>query len=140
MRLLSYFHGVDPAAALVDDGRVIAYVEEERLVRIRHAGHLFPIRSIDACLQLGRVRPAELDAIIHASDGARYASGDMMRFYDELNVRFPPDPVARRCQQRNLARHAPAALRRTLASNLVHHFGIAPSDVPALEFHPHHRS
>src|SRR5262249_45452935 len=137
MRLLSYFHGIDPAAALIDDGRVIAYVEEERLVRIRHAGHLFPTRAIEACLQLGRARLGDIDAFVYATDGERYASGEMVRFYDELNVRFPPDPVARRCQQRNLTRNAPAALRRTLESNLVRHFGVAPSDLPALAFHPH---
>ena len=48
MRYLSYFHGIDPAAALVDDGRVVAYVEEERLTRVRHAANQFPIQSIRA--------------------------------------------------------------------------------------------
>jgi hypothetical protein len=33
IRILSYFHGIDPAAAIVVDGSVVAYVEEERLLR-----------------------------------------------------------------------------------------------------------
>ena len=55
MRLLGYFHGVDPAACLLEDGEVVAYVEEERLVRIKHATGLFPIRSIDYCLEAAGV-------------------------------------------------------------------------------------
>jgi carbamoyltransferase len=140
MRYLSYFHGIDPAAALVDDGRVVAYVEEERLTRVRHAANLFPIKSIQTCLELGRTRLRDLDAIVVGSDAPRHGSGDMARFYEEINARFPPDPIARRCQQRNLGRFSPAALRRTLEANLVHHFGIAPAEVPRLEFHPHHRA
>jgi carbamoyltransferase len=140
MRYLSYFHGIDPAAAIVDDGKVLAYVEEERLTRVRHAANLFPIRSIQACLELGRTRLRDIDAIVVGSDAPRHASGDMARFYEEINTRFPPDATARRCQQRNLGRFSPAALRRTLESHLIHHFGIAPAEVPALEFHPQHRS
>jgi len=123
MRYLSYFHGIDPAAALVDEGRVVAYVEEERLTRVRHAPHQFPIQSIRACLELGRTRLRDLDAIVVGADAPRHASGEMARFYEEINARFPPDPIARRCQQRNLGRFAPAALRRTLETNLVRQFG-----------------
>ncbi|HSR97121.1 MAG TPA: carbamoyltransferase C-terminal domain-containing protein [Kofleriaceae bacterium] len=140
MHYLSYFHGIDPAAALVHDGRVVAYVEEERLTRVRHAPHQFPIQSIRACLELGRTQLRNIDAIVVGSDAPRHASGEMARFYEEINARFPPDPIARRCQQRNLGRFAPAALRRTLEANLVRQFGIAPAEVPPLEFHPHHRS
>src|SRR5262249_61028526 len=62
MRLLSYFHGIDPAAALIDDGRIAAYVEEERLVRNKHAAHQFPIRSIASCLSLAGVGLPDIDA------------------------------------------------------------------------------
>src|SRR5678815_1372294 len=140
MRYLSYFHGIDPAAALVDDGRVVAYVEEERLSRVRHAPAQFPLRSINACLDLGKVRLEDIDAIVYGSDAPRHASGDLAQLYEEMNARYPPDPGSRRCQQRSLARLSPAALRRTLESNLVHHAGVALGDIPRLDFHPHHRS
>jgi carbamoyltransferase len=140
MRYLSYFHGIDPAAALVDDGRVVAYVEEERLSRVRHAPNLFPLRSIKACLELGKVRLEDIDSIVYGSDAPRYAAGEMARFYDDINTRYPPDAGARRCQLRNLARFAPAAIRHTLETNLVHHSGVALGDIPRLDFHPHHRS
>jgi len=52
MRILSYFHGIDPAAAIVVDGSVVAYVEEERLLRYKHAPNVFPVRAIKSCLDL----------------------------------------------------------------------------------------
>jgi carbamoyltransferase len=140
MRLLSYFHGIDPAAALIDNGRIVAYVEEERLLRNKHAANLFPIRSIEACLSLGRVGLGDVDAIVYGWDAPRYGSGDMARFYDEINRRYPPDAATERWQQRNVGHFAPASLRRTLVANLVRHFGIEPAGVPAMEFHPHHKS
>ena len=33
---------------------------------------------------------------------------------------------------------SPAALRTTLVSNLVRHFGVQPDKVPPLDFYPHH--
>ena len=140
MRLLSYFHGIDPAAALIHDGRVVAFIEEERLMRDKHAPNRFPIRSMEACLALGKLTLADIDAIVYGWDAPRYGSGDMARFYDQLNARHPPDDATRRWQQRNVGYFAPAALRRTLEAQLVRHFGIAPAAVPPLVFHPHHRS
>lgn len=140
MHVLSYFHGVDPAAALIADGRIVAYVEEERLVRNKHAAHVFPIRSIEACLRLGGIALGQLDAIVFGWDAPRYGSGEMARFYDEVNQRFPPDPATRSWQQRTLGLFAPAGLQRTLASHLVRAFGVEPGELPPLHFEPHHRS
>ena len=140
MRLLSYFHGIDPAAALVEDGRVIAYVEEERLLRNKHAPNIFPIRSIEACLKLGGVGLADVEGIVFGWDAPRYASGEMARFYEDVNARFPPDAGTRRWQQRNVGIFAPPSLRRTVESHIVKHFGVPPDQVPPLSFYPHHRT
>lgn len=140
MRILSYFHGIDPAAALIEDGRVIAYVEEERLLRNKHAANLFPIRSIESCLELGGIGLGDVDTVLYGWDAPRYASGDMARFYEQLNMRYPPDPATRRWQQRNVGVFAPEALQRTLAANLIKRFGVAPDEVPAMQFYPHHQS
>ena len=140
MRLLSYFHGIDPAAALIEDGRVVAYVEEERLLRNKHAANIFPVRSIEACLKLGGIGLGGVDAIVFGWDAPRYASGEMARFYEDINTRFPPDAATRRWQQRNVGLFAPAALRRGLESNLVRYFGVAAAEIPPLHFYPHHRT
>ena len=34
------------------DAPVVAYVEEERLLRYKHAPNVFPVRAIKSCLDL----------------------------------------------------------------------------------------
>ena len=81
MRILSYFHGIDPAAAIIVDGEVAAYVEEERLLRYKHAPNLFPIRSIQACLDLAGLRLGDLDCAVYGWDAPRYEGGGMAEFH-----------------------------------------------------------
>jgi carbamoyltransferase len=63
MRILGiscYFH--DAAAALLEDGRLIAAAEEERFSRIKH-DFGFPARAIRFCLDRGRISGADLDYV-----------------------------------------------------------------------------
>ena len=63
MRILgisAYYH--DSAAALVEDGRIVAAVQEERLTRKRHDAN-FPGNAIRSCLQLATATPAEIDYV-----------------------------------------------------------------------------
>lgn len=58
---INAFHG-DASAALVQNGKLIAAVEEERFNRIKHwAG--FPAQSIRWCLEQGGIQPNELDHV-----------------------------------------------------------------------------
>ena len=36
----------DPSVCIVKDGKVVFYIEEERLTRIKHSHNSFPIKSI----------------------------------------------------------------------------------------------
>jgi len=57
----AYYH--DAAAALVRDGRIVAAAQEERFTRKKHdAG--FPRHAITYCLEAGKVRGRELDAVV----------------------------------------------------------------------------
>lgn len=140
MRILSYFAGIDPAAAVVVDGRVAAYVEEERLIRYKHAPGVFPIRSVKACLKLAGLGLGDVDLIVQGWDAPRYGSGAMASFYERVNERYPPDAATRRWQQRNCAAFAPAAQRAALEAALVPALGVHPEGIPPLEFYPHHRT
>ena len=95
MKILGYFHGPDPAACVVVDGEVIAYVEEERLIRFKHASGIFPIRSIQACLRLSGLELTDLDCIAYGWDAPRYGGGGMAAFYDQVNAQYPPDGPTR---------------------------------------------
>jgi carbamoyltransferase len=56
-----FYH--DAAAALLQDGRLIAAAEEERFSRIKHDSGL-PERSIAFCLARGGITAAELDYVV----------------------------------------------------------------------------
>lgn len=55
--------GYDPAAALFIDGELIAAVEEERLVRRKHAKGMMPVESIRYCLRAAKLKPRQIDQI-----------------------------------------------------------------------------
>jgi len=56
----AYYH--DSAAALIDDGRIIAAAQEERFTRKKHDPG-FPDRAIAYCLQAGGVASQEIDFV-----------------------------------------------------------------------------
>lgn len=56
-----YYH--DAAAALLCDGKIIAAAEEERFSRKKHDSG-FPKKSIDFCLQMGKIKAVDLDWVV----------------------------------------------------------------------------
>lgn len=55
--------GHDPAAALFVDGELIAAVEEERILRRKHAKGEQPYLAARRCMQIAGVRPAEINRV-----------------------------------------------------------------------------
>ena len=140
MKILGYFHGVDPAACLVVDGEIVSFIEEERLIRHKHASGLFPIRAIEGCLKMGGLQVSDLDCFAMGWNAPHYTDGGMARFYEGLNAAHPPDEGTRAWQTRNLGLFSQGNLRATLEREMVRHFGVPPSQVPPLRFWPHHAS
>src|SRR6185295_17710347 len=58
---LNAYHG-DSAACLIQDGKLVAAVEEERFRRVKHWAGL-PTNAIDYCLREGRLTLREVDHI-----------------------------------------------------------------------------
>jgi carbamoyltransferase len=57
----AYYH--DSAAALVQDGRIIAAAQEERFTRKKHDPG-FPAQAIRYCLEEGGIAPKDLDLVV----------------------------------------------------------------------------
>lgn len=85
---LPYWAGHDAAACLMENGVVIAAVEEERLNRIKHTS-FFPRQSIAFCLREAGLSLGEIDTIAYC-----FAETDVNRFIDKLHIRYPALPVA----------------------------------------------
>ena len=63
MRVLgisAFYH--DSAAALIEDGRIVAAAQEERFSRIRHDA-AFPHEAVRFCLRHAGIEPEQLDAV-----------------------------------------------------------------------------
>jgi carbamoyltransferase len=50
------------AACLLIDGRLVAFAEEERFTRLKHAPRVFPRRAIEFCLHQAGLKPGDVNA------------------------------------------------------------------------------
>jgi carbamoyltransferase len=57
----AFYH--DSAAALIEDGRIVAAAQEERFSRRRHDAR-FPSSAINSCLQVARTKVEDIDLIV----------------------------------------------------------------------------
>jgi carbamoyltransferase len=73
------------SAALLEDGRLVAAMEEEKLLRQGHSGGL-PRRAVDACLALARAKHSNVDFVALARP---LANRDNASFHLELKALFP---------------------------------------------------
>ncbi|MCO4793508.1 MAG: carbamoyltransferase [Bacteriovoracaceae bacterium] len=61
--LSAFFH--DSAAALIDDGKIVSALQEERFSRLKH-DHRFPKNAVDKCFELSQIESLdELDGIVY---------------------------------------------------------------------------
>ncbi|MBF0273897.1 MAG: carbamoyltransferase [Nitrospinae bacterium] len=66
----AYYH--DSAAALIQDGKLIAAAQEERFTRIKH-DHSFPINACNFCLETAGIEVSDIDYLV---------------FYDKPFIKF----------------------------------------------------
>lgn len=151
MRILGLHDGQTSGAALLEDGRIVAAVNEERLVRIKQARG-FPRASIAKVLELAGVTPEDVDAIavsqlnMSFSDEVlpwkgwfqeRGTADDLHSRFFRVAGRFAPladrIPVLKRLYYGLRAPHY-ARRRRTIRRILREEFGLTSP----VEFYHHH--
>lgn len=74
----------NPSVAVVRDGKVLAYAEEERFIRLKHAYNIYPIRALKFCLDQVGIKPEEVDAIALNWNLQAYTDGTMKAFFSEM--------------------------------------------------------
>jgi len=83
----------DAAACLIIDDRLVAYVEEERLIRKKYSFDCLPLNAIAYCLRVANLSPEEVDLIAWGWELPRlYALHGKKFSYDERdlnNLLFP---------------------------------------------------
>lgn len=137
MNILGVFHSYsDPSAALVRDGQVVAFVEEERLTRVKHAAGSFPTRAIDHVLEVAGLAITDVDRIVQGWNCDFYDSGEMASVYEQINASWPTTPDDLSYQRRHLEAFRSENQREIITRELRRQYGTL--DFPTIEFVPHH--
>jgi carbamoyltransferase len=123
------YHG-DVAAALLDDGRLVAAIEEERFCRIKHVAG-FPAAAMRACLEMAGATPADVD-VFAVARAKRAHTWPKIRF--ALTHRPAPALFRLHAQSRGKA----SALPTTLAHEMSIDEDRAASRLRYVEHHPAH--
>lgn len=88
-----YYIGVfeghyDPAAAIVCDGKVLAYSEEERHTRQKHAVGAYPVKALRYCLETAGISLEDVESIAVNWDLPAFTNGSMNAFFEKLNQEY----------------------------------------------------
>jgi len=81
-------YGPNPSAAIVRDGAIVAFAEEERFNRIKTAPNALPVSALLYCLKAAGIGIDAVAGIGFGWDSERYVDA-MPRFYAETRTEFP---------------------------------------------------
>jgi carbamoyltransferase len=125
----------DPAVCLARDGDILAHVEEERVLREKHADGKFPSRALREVLDIARLGMSDIDCIAVNWDLPRFEDGRMAQFYADANRGRKVTEATLQWQRRNLQTFTTDALRNRLRLEFER---LGFSSVPKIISFPHH--
>jgi carbamoyltransferase len=136
-----YFLGIfeghaDPAVAIVRGGEIVAYAEEERLIRQKHALGVYPHKALQFCLDSAGILLSDVEAVGINWDIDGYTNGRIASFFDELNGSFPVDDATHGWQRSVLGRFTQTATEQRHHLEWRRQFG--DIEFPPIVSAPHH--
>lgn len=113
-------YGPNPSAALLRNGEIIAFAEEERFNRIKMAPTSLPIASIMYCLRQANIKISDVDRIGFAWNAPAYIS-EMPGIYTSIRQAYglPSDDYNAQYEQSLLWLYAPERIRTELQQSLA---------------------
>ncbi len=134
---LGIFEGhFDPAVAIVRDGKLLAYAEEERFIRNKHANRVYPHRALSYCLKAAGVEPGDITGIGLNWDIDAFGDGRMATFFEGMAADWPLDAPTKGWQRSMLANFNRTAMTARHARAWRRAFGDVP--LPEIIGVPHH--
>ena len=122
MNILGIWDGHDSGAALLQDGRLVFAVNEERLTR-RKLEIVFPARSIAACLAHARITPQQIHLVAAttcdpAKTLGRVWPGSKERYYNVRRRKTAQGPLAglTRTMKYRMTEWSPGPVSRTISA------------------------
>ena len=134
---LGIFEGhYDPAVAIVRGGKLIAYAEEERFIRFKHANRIYPHHALRYCLKAAGIGPDQVAAIGINWDIEGFSNGRIEAYFNQMDRDWPLDAATKGWQRSMLANFNRAAMQRRHGRPWQRLFGDVP--LPPLIGMPHH--
>ena len=96
----------DPSVAIVEDGKVIAFSEEERHTRIKHAPNCYPIQALKSCLEIANCQFEDITKLAVNWNLKAYNNGTMKSFYYKLRDKYNVDEFTKNWQENNLKKRS----------------------------------
>ena len=130
--------GPNPSAALVIDGKLVAWAEEERFNRIKTSPNDFPFKAARFCLEKANVNLDDIDQIAYGWDCTRYSLQAPV-FYEEQHTKYPDTHAYNKLQQSyRLNLYHPDRIEQSLHLGLR---SLSPTNtVPPIKYYSHHLS
>lgn len=126
----------DPSIAIIRNGSVEFYIEEERLNRIKHSHNVFPIKSIKEAFNYLNISFKDIEAIAYNWDFKKYQNGHLKKFFSDLNKKFRIDENTKSWQNERLKSRNLRNFKKKLEKNLFAEFGFFK--IPKILFYQHH--
>ncbi|MBI3126057.1 MAG: hypothetical protein HYZ11_00445 [Candidatus Tectomicrobia bacterium] len=137
--------GENPAACLLQDGKLVAFGEEERFTRLKGSEGIFPAKAAAYCLSSAKLGLRDIDRIAFGWDTSKYPWA-MARNFGRNYLRYRgrerqtyhkgKDPSSFITALETLFQFHPTAVRSRIQEGL-RAAGLA-GDVPPVDFVPHH--
>ncbi|MCS6808077.1 MAG: carbamoyltransferase C-terminal domain-containing protein [Bacteroidota bacterium] len=139
MKVLGMFApGPNPSAALVVDGHLVAWAEEERFNRIKTSPHDFPFAAAQFCIEKAGIHLDQVDCIAYGWDCTRYILQAPV-FYEEQHAKYPDTHSYNKLQQAyRLNLYHPDRIEQTLQLGL--RSLSRTNSVPPIRYYSHHLS
>ncbi len=134
----------DPSACLVDQGEIVAFVEQERMSRTKHAAGEFPVDAIEECLSITNSNFSDIDSI---SLSRNYKNRKKVfwrvvrRGIRSTNTSFAErayDTIVLPPKKRYLFTNS--NLVTIVKKKISRHFGISEDTLPSVTCIDHHRT
>lgn len=123
-----YYH--DSAAALIQDGVLVAAAEEERFSRIKH-DFGFPRHAIDFCVKKAGIKAGDLDFVV-------FYEKPFLKFERILSTALATVPRSARLFRESMIPWLTDKL--WIKTKIINHLGISPEKVLFAEHHLSHAS
>lgn len=137
MNILGLFGpGPNPSAALIQDGKLLAFMEEERFNRIKTSPNSLPIESAKGCLKKAGISLDMVDGIAYGWDSVRYAE-KVGAFFKKRRKQYSDTSEYNHLQEELLINlYHPERIRHNLQLGL----GSLSKKrkLPPITFYPHH--